>query len=179
MKNYYFLFLSLLLFWGCQKSSVDIESEYQKIKDNQTKFILNIDNKPFYETDAIFTGHLEAKNNYFVMNFVNQHGGNYILSLSDDMWFNKKGITGKLYGAAISNLMLGKVIDREKNIGAGYLMSEGIIEPITVSKSKLIFKINGKLKKYPNVSETDPSFAVNGYIISKNPEYSEYTIPNK
>jgi hypothetical protein len=179
--NYFLLlFFSQLIFWGCKNNlPADIEKQYLQMKDKQTKFILHINNNSFYEVDAIFSGHLEAKNNYFVMNFHNQYGGNYILNLSGENWYNEKYIDGRLAGAAASNLMIGKVINKQENIGAGYLMDSGKIEPITVSKAKLIFKVSGSLKKYPKVAETDSSYNFEGYIISKSPEYSEYSIPKQ
>jgi len=74
--------------------------------------------------------------------------------------------------------MFGRVVDAKNNKGEGYLYSSGKIEPLSVSKSKLIFKFSGEAKKYPKVSETDPSFNVEGYIISKNPVFQEYSINN-
>jgi hypothetical protein len=112
------------------------------------------------------------------MNFINQYGGNFILNLNGEEWFKSKSLEGRMYGAAASNLMIGKVIDKKANLGAGYLMYSGSIEPISVSQSKLIFKISGMLKKYPKVTETDPSYPFEGYIISKNPVFNEYSLKN-
>jgi hypothetical protein len=177
MKKILFFSILVLMFISCEKE-IDINRQYELTKDKQTRFLLSVDGKDFYETDAIFEGHLEAKENYFVMNFMNQHGGNYILNLSGENWYKEKFIEGKIYGAAASNLMFGRVVDAKNNKGEGYLYSSGKIEPLSVSKSKLIFKFSGEAKKYPKVSETDPSFKVEGYIISKNPEFQEYSIKN-
>lgn len=167
----------LMLFVGCQSKFVD--AQYDELKEGQTKFLLTIDGDTFYEEDAIFEGHLEANENYFVMNFVNQHAGNFILNFSGtDKWYNQKPIEGKLFGTAASNLMVGKIIDKKENKGVGYLMSEGKITALKVSKDKLVFKVEGKLKKYPDVWDDDPSYTFDGHIVSKSPLYNEFSIPD-
>ena len=92
-------------------------------------------------------------------------------------WYNEKKIKGFGGSGESSTLMVGKVIDREKNKGAGYLMKSGFIEPLSISKSKLVFKVSGKMKKYPKVNEEDLSYDFEGYIVSKNPKFEEYSIP--
>jgi hypothetical protein len=172
------VFSTLMLLVGCQPKLVD--AQFEELKAGETKFLLTIDNDAFYEEDAVFEGHLEAKENYFVMNFVNQHAGNFILTFSGiEKWYDQKPVEGQLYGTAASNLMIGKVVDKKENKGVGYLMSEGNITALTVSKEKLVFKVEGKLKKYPNVREEDPSFNFDGYIISKSPTFNDYSIPNR
>lgn len=175
MKQIAFFIISVLII-GCQPKYID--TQFDNLQEGQTKFLLTIDDEKFYEEDALFEGHLEVKENYFIMNFFNQHNGNFILNFSGiKEWYNQKPIEGKLYGTSVSNLMVGKVVDREENKGVGYLMSEGEIVALTVSKDKLIFKVTGKLKKYPEVLEGSPSFKFDGYIISKSPTFSEYSIP--
>ncbi|MBL0324906.1 MAG: hypothetical protein IPP61_06965 [Cytophagaceae bacterium] len=177
MKLLYYFLPFLFLFSSCEKD-IDVNKQFELTKDKQTRFILSVEGKDFYEEDAVFSGHLEAKENYFVMNFLNQNGGNFILNLSGNGWYNEKFIEGRIYGAASSNLMFGRVVDAKINKGEGYLFSSGKIEPLSVSKSKLIFKLTGEAKKYPNVSETDPSYSIEGLIISKNPEFQEFSITN-
>lgn len=174
MKKFALFIVSALLLFSC-KPSVDLDAQFAQLKDNQTKFILTLDGKPFYEEDAIFKGHFEAKKNFFAMNVLNQYGGNFILMFEKPNWFNEKKIKGG-GDASFSNLMVGKVIDAKNHKGAGYLMMKGEIEPITISKSKVIYRVSGISKKYPNVREEDPTFEIEGYILSKNPEFSEYSI---
>jgi hypothetical protein len=121
---------------------------------------------------------LMAKENFFNMNFFDQYGSNYILVFDGKSWYNEKKIKGFGGSGESSTLMVGKVIDKEKNKGAGYLMQSGFIEPLTISRSKLVFRVSGKMKKYPNVKEKDPSFNFEGYIVSKNPKFEVYEIPN-
>jgi hypothetical protein len=180
MRKLFFFLIGILILGACDKvkDTIELETQYSQLRDNETKFIVSISDQVFYETTAIFDGHVEVRNNYFVMNMTNQYKGNFILNFSQENWINAKKIPARLYGSAASSLMIGKVVDSTQNKGAGYLMSDGFIEPITISKSKIIFYITGNVKKYPNVSETDSTFKITGYILAKNLKFAEYSLPN-
>lgn len=166
----------LTTLWGCKKN-VDTEAIYAQLQDNQTKFILTLDGETFYNQDAIFTGMTRTSENFFQMNYFDQYGSNYMLMFDGKAWYNEKKIKGFGGSSESSTLMVGKLIDKEKNKGAGYLMNSGFIEPLSISPSKLVFKVSGKMKKYPKVKEEDPSYDFEGYIVSKNPKFDEYAIP--
>ncbi|MEY4936288.1 MAG: hypothetical protein RIS64_2647 [Bacteroidota bacterium] len=174
MKKY-FLFLAIFNLLSCKKN-IDTDAIYAQLQDNQTKFVLTLNGEIFYGEDAIFSGFAVARDNFFNMNYFNQDGGNYILIFDGKAWYDEPKIKG-FGGGDFSTLMVGKVIDRAKNKGAGYLMTSGNIEPLTISKSKIVFRVSGKMKKYPKMHEEDPAFDFDGYIISKNPKFEEYSIP--
>lgn len=180
MKRLFFLFLSLaFVYSSCEKES-DSSEIWANLKDNQTAVKLEIDGTEFYKTDEVFNGHLEIKESYFVMNYFSNYESNFILNFSDKNWLKTKEVHGQIMGAAASNFMFGKVIDKEKNMGAGYLLYDGKILVKEISKSKLVFLIEGKAKKYPKVNETDEDFALKALIVSKNPKIDELDaqIPN-
>ena len=164
------------MLWSCKKN-IDTESIYAQLQDNQTKFILTLGGEIFYGEDAVFTGMARTTENFFQMNYFDQYGSNYMLMFDGKAWYNEKKIKGFAGGSDASTLMVGKVVDKEKNKGAGYLMKSGFIEPLIISQSKLVFKVSGKMKKYPNMKDEDPSFDFEGYIISKSPKFEEYSIP--
>ncbi len=175
MKQFFLFFITLTILSSCKKN-IDTEAIYAQLQDNQTKFILTLDGETFYGEDATFTGMTRVTDNFFQMNYFDQNGSNYMLMFNGKAWYNEKKIKGFSGGSDASTLMVGKVIDKEKNKGAGYLMKSGFIEPLTISQSKLIFKVSGKMKKYPNVKNEDPSYNFEGYIVSKNPKFEEYSI---
>jgi hypothetical protein len=176
MKKYFLFFITLTILSSCKKD-IDTEAIYAQLQDNQTKFILTLDGETFYNQDASFTGMTRASENFFQMNYFDQYGSNYMLMFDGKAWYNEKKIKGFGGSGESSTLMVGKVTDKEKNKGAGYLMNSGFIEPLSISQSKLVFKVSGKMKKYPKVKEEDPSFDFEGYIVSKNPKFDEYSIP--
>jgi hypothetical protein len=177
MKFLSVIIIVMLGLSSCKENpEVNAETEYASLKDNQTKFTLKLDNQDFYELDALFEGNIDVRKNYLAINCFNQYGGNFMITLDGDFWYKKSSIEGK-GGLNFSSVMFGKVTDKVKNKGAGYLLSKGIIEPITVSKSKLLFKVSGIAKKYPYVNAEDPSYNFEGYVISKNPKFLQYTIP--
>ncbi len=174
MKFFNIIVLSILVLLSCKKNA-DFDTDFSNLKDNQIKFRLSLDNQDFYEPDAIFTGHLDARDNFLGLNCFNQYGGNFMLTLDGNFWYKKEFVEGK-GGYSFSSLMFGKVTDKAKQKGAGYLLSTGRIEPIVMTKSKIILKVYGKAKKYPNVLETDPSFDFDGVIVAKNPKFDNYSI---
>jgi hypothetical protein len=169
-----FILLGLL---SCKDSpEIDTNMEYSNLKDNQTKVKLKLDKQEFYELDAIFEGNIDVRKNFLSMNCFNQFGGNLMLTLDGDAWYEKKSIEGK-GGLNFSSFMFGKITDKENHKGDGFLLNTGRIEPITVSKSKLVFKVSGIAKKFPKVNPEDPSYNFECYIISKNPVCSQFSIP--
>lgn len=176
MKKYFLFFMAITIMYGCKKN-IDTEAIYAQLQDNQTKFILTLDGKTFYGEDATFTGMTRVTEKFFQMNYFDQYGSNYMLMFDGKAWYNEKKIKGFNGSGDASSLMVGKVTDKEKNKGTGYLMSSGFIEPLSISQSKLVFKVSGKMKKYPEVKAEDPSFDFEGYIVSKSPKCEEYSIP--
>jgi hypothetical protein len=177
MKFSSIIILILLSLSSCKNTpEIDTNSEYSNLKDNQTRVKLKVDNKEFYELDAVFQGNIDVRKNFLSMNCFNQYGGNLMLTLDGESWYKKKSIEGK-GGLNFSSLMFGKVTDKEKHKGDGYLLNTGNIEPITISKSKLVLRVSGIAKKFPRVNAEDPSYNFECYIISKNPVCTEFSVP--
>ncbi len=175
MKNTFILLFLLLILGGCKKT-VDIEAIYKNMTNGQTKCLVTLDGEPFYQTDAVFKGNATARDNFFAMNFFNQYGGNYIFMFQEKGWYTMTAIKGG-GDASFSNFMFGKVLDPKKNKGAGYLMMKGEITPLTISKSKVVFKITGIAKRYPKLHEEDPSYDLEAFIIAKNIPFTEFSVP--
>ena len=176
IMKYPLIFFFLLLTLGGCKKSVDVEAVYAQMQNGQTKCLVMLDNEPFYQTDAVFKGNATARDNFFAMNFFNQYGGNYIFMFQEKGWYTMTSLKGG-GDASFSNFMFGRVLDPKKNKGAGYLMMKGKIEPLVISKAKIVFKITGIAKRYPKVHEEDPSYDLEAFIIAKNIPFTEFVIP--
>lgn len=171
-----YLFIFLFAFSiSCRHQTVDVENVYNSLEDGQSKVIIKIDTSNFYKVDAIFKGQYQLTDKVFNLNIMDQYGSNLMGHGYEENWAKKNPpkFKGILVGNYASTLMIGKVVDKKKNIGAGYLMSDGYIKFKDLSKEKIVIEINGKLKKYPNVGPEDSTYTVSGYIISKNPVLSD------
>lgn len=159
------------------KSGINIEEQFDQLKDNQTKCIVKVNRTPFFEAnEAIFDGSVSVTNDLFKMNEKNLTEGNFILTIQEADWYKKKNISA-ISSGKFSTFMIGKKIDSTKYEGYGYLMTEGLVEPLTISREKIVIKIKGLVKKYPKLSDNDPAYDLEGYVIAKKPFFDEYSIP--
>jgi hypothetical protein len=72
MKFSSIIILILLSLSSCKNTpEIDTNSEYSNLKDNQTRVKLKVDNKEFYELDAIFQGNIDVRKNFLSMNLIN------------------------------------------------------------------------------------------------------------
>jgi hypothetical protein len=173
------------IFNGCSSSNKEDEqiyqTLYQSLKDNQSKFVFKLDGKEFYNTESVFNGHLEIVHNSFTINFSDQFDSNVMIHFGGYEWYKEHPVVVpiKLDNSYSSNVMIGRIKDKEKQLGDGYLMSEGTITIKTLTKQKIVIEIAGRAKKYPKVDAADPSFEVKGTVVCKNPNIDFLSIDEK
>lgn len=183
----YLMLLSIIgIFNNCSSNTKEEDDKqyqtiYQSLKDNQTKFVVKLDGNDFYSSESIFTGHLEMLLGSFTMSYFDQFDSNVMIHFGGQKWYEARPINSpiKLDNGFSSNVMLGKIINKEEKLGAGYLMSEGIITFKVFTKEKFVIVIEGKAKKYPKVTASDPSYEVKAIIVSKNPKFDVVDIDGK
>lgn len=183
----YLIMLSIIgISNSCSSSNKEEEDKqyqtiYQSLKDNQTKFVVKLNGNDFYNPESIFTGHLEMLEGSFTMSYFDQFESNVMIHFGGQKWYEGRPITApiKLDNGYSSNVMVGKIIDKSKKLGAGYLMSEGKLTFKVFTKEKFVIVIEGKAKKYPKVETTDPSFDIKATIVSKNPKFDVVDIDGK
>jgi len=179
------VFFILGVFNACSSTKKEDEQMYQTIyqslKDNQSKFVFKLDGKDFYNSKSIFTGSLEIVHNSFSINYSDQFDSNVMIHFGGYEWYKEHPVIVpiKLDNGYLSNVMIGRIKDKAKKLGDGYLMSEGSITFRTLTKAKIIIEIVGKAKKYPKVDAESPSFDVKGFIVCKNPEIKYADIDEK
>ncbi|WP_304237060.1 hypothetical protein [Jiulongibacter sediminis] len=175
ISSFFTLFiLSSVSLTSCNKTAQSVP-EFENLSPGQSKFVVRLDDDFFYEDDAVFNGTCTVRDNFFGTNLFNQYGGNIMITFQEDKWYNKSYLEGE-GGQTFSTLMIGKVIDKSKNLGAGYLMTEGKIFPKEVSKEKIYLEFEGKVKRYPKVDAQDPSYEVSGFLLMKSPDFTQYSV---
>ncbi len=183
--KYLSAFLVLGVFNACSSSNKEddqmYQTIYQSLKDNQSKFVFKLDGSDFYNAESVFNGHLEIVHNSFTINFSDQFDSNVMIHFGGYEWYKEHPVVVpiKLDNSYSSNVMIGRIRDKEKQLGDGYLMSEGTITIKTLTKEKIVIEIVGKAKKYPKVDATDPSFGVKGTVVCKNPNIDFLSIDEK
>ncbi|MEY4538689.1 MAG: hypothetical protein RLZZ306_446 [Bacteroidota bacterium] len=183
----YLIMLSIIgIFNSCSSNSKEAEDKqyqtiYQSLKDNQTKFVVKLDGNDFYSSESIFSGHLEMLLGSFTMNYFDQFDSNVMIHFGGEKWYKARPITTsiKLDNGFSSNVMIGKIINKKEKLGAGYLMSAGIITFKVFTKEKFVIVIEGKAKKYPKTDANDTTYDIKAIIVSKNPKFDVVDIDGK
>ena len=185
-SKYLTIFIGMGIFNGCSSNNEEDEAlQYQTIynslNNNQSKFIFKIDGNDFYQSESIFAGHLEMLTGSFTMSYFDQFDSNVMIHFGGQKWNTARPIKSpiKLDNGYSSNVMFGKITNKEEKVGAGYLMYEGLITFKVFTKEKIIIVINGKARKYPKTDEASPSFDVKATIICKNPSFDVVDINGK
>ena len=175
MKNLLLLTLLFATLFSCQKKNdIDqslIDETLKSLKKGETKILFELDGKPFYQEDHIFKGDVTLFDNLFRFSLFDQYESNVIVAISTNGWYQKKPISKQIIqnDQKTATVMIGKLIDKENNIGEGYLMTEGKIDFISLNKSKTILKITGLVGKYNAQRMPDKWQKLEGYIIQKEP----------
>ncbi len=177
MKKLLLLTLVVITLVSCQKKNendVDqplIDETLKSLKKGETKILFELDGKPFYQEDHIFKGDVTLFDNLFRFSLFDQYESNVIVAISTNGWYQKKPISKQIIqnDQKTATVMIGKLIDKENNIGEGYLMTEGKIDFISLNKSKTILKITGLVGKYNAQRMPDKWQKLEGYIIQKEP----------
>ena len=183
--KYLIMLIIVGVFNSCSSNNKEEDKQYQTIyqslKDGQSKFIFKMDGNDFYKTESIFTGHLEMLEGSFTMSYFDQFDSNVIIHFGGQKWYEGRPIkaTIKLDNGYSSNVMFGRITNKAEKLGAGYLMSEGLITFKVFTKEKFVVVIEGKAKKYPKVEVSDPSFEVKATIVCKNPKFDVVDIDGK
>lgn len=183
--KYLIILITISVFNSC--SSINNEEDkqyqtiYQSLKDGQSKFIFKMDGNDFYKTESIFAGHLEMLEGSFTMSYFDQFDSNVMIHFGGQKWYEGRPIkaTIKLDNGYSSNVMFGRITNKAEKLGAGYLMSEGLITFKIFTKEKFVIVIVGKAKKYPKVEVSDPSYEVKATIVCKNPKFDVVDIDGK
>lgn len=177
MKKIVLLTLLQIILFSCQKKNENdidhslIESTLKSLKTGETKVLLELDGKPFYSEDNVFKGDATLFDNMFRFSLFDQYESNIIVAISANEWYKQKPISKQIIqnDQKAATVMIGKLIDKEKNIGEGYLMTEGKIDFVYLNKSKTVLKISGLVGKYNAQRMPDKWQKLEGYIIQKEP----------
>ncbi|MFN3784780.1 MAG: hypothetical protein ACK4R6_12755 [Spirosomataceae bacterium] len=177
MKNLLLLTLFLFTLVSCQnkkENDIDqslIDDTLKSLKKGETKILLELDGKPFYQEDHIFKGDVTLFDNLFRFSLFDQYESNVIVAVSANGWYQQKPISRQIIqnDQKTASVMIGKLIDKENNVGEGYLMTDGKIDFISLNKSKTVLKITGLVGKYNAQRMPDKWQKLEGYIILKEP----------
>lgn len=159
-----------MFFEACMPSE-NIDEIYNQLNDNQAKVIYKIDGKEFYPSQSIFLGEVNVSDQLLSVTLVDQFQDQTIISFGGDKWYSRLPSRKEIFADNQVNagVKMGKLVDREKMVGEGYMMSEGSVTLIELTEDKIIMKIYGKVGKYSDFQQPSEYYKVEGTVVFRKP----------
>jgi hypothetical protein len=182
MTRWFLLFFTFLIL-SCSSngsSNEKIDAIFETLKENEAKIVISIGGSDFYPQESVFSGQALISDNIMNLTLTDQFEGKTIINLGGEKWYAKP--IKKAIGAAgpiETSIKMGKIIDKEKMIGEGYMMAEGEISATEFSKDRMVFRIKGKVGKYSDFQQPDKYIPAEGFIVYKKPSVSLGNITEK
>lgn len=173
MSLHKFLYcLISVLFIACGSNDINSGKVFQTLNDKQAKAIIKIDGKDFYPNESVFKGNIQVYDNSFRLNLNDQFDSNVIFTIAGDKWYETKRTKRKITieNQTSGSLMVGKMKDRVKHTGEGFLMTQGELEIEAFTDEKFIVKFKGKISKYEFLQDSSKWNDFEGVIVMKKPE---------
>lgn len=176
MKSYIYIVAFLFLTFSCsspqKNDKTTIDKIYNSLKEGQTKAIVKIDGKEFYQKESIFSCDIIADNGFLRANLFDQFESNIVLNFGTERWHATKPYVLRLQKdqQIEGGIMIGRIADKEKRTGEGYLMTEGEITLESFSKDKCVVIVNGKVGKFEAQLTPEKWQTVEAIIVSKKPK---------
>lgn len=158
-------------FFACD-SGVNTDEVLKSLKSGEGKILIKIDGKEYYPKESIFKGELTVLEGFFRTSLFDQFESNVVIAFGGDKWYANKPIKKQVFidNQVAASVMIGKLINKEKQLGEGFLMTEGEITVMSLSEEKFVMRFDGKLGKYDVQREPEKWNIVEGWIIIKNPK---------
>ncbi|WP_254411853.1 hypothetical protein [Dyadobacter diqingensis] len=175
-----FAIIILMFFEACTPSE-NIDEIYNQLNDNQAKVIYKIDGKEFYTSQSIFSGEVNVSDQLLSVTLADQFQNQTIISFGGDKWYSPLPSKKEIFADNQVNagVKMGKLVDREKMVGEGYMMSEGSVTLIEFSKDKIVLKIYGKVGKYSDFQQPSEYYNVEGTVVCRKPLFRLANITEK
>lgn len=169
-----FILILLLFspFFTACTSPPDAETIYASLKNGEAKFIVTMNGAAFYPDDSRFKGEVTLAPNAIRMNLFDQFEGNVILTLNSENLFVKKPVKRSIQAdnQVAGSVMIGRVRDRLKRTGDGFLMSAGEVTIESLSDQKIVVRLVGKVGNFNTLSDAQTWQRLEGLLIYKRPQ---------
>ena len=177
------LFL-LVAITGCSSkdNALDEAEKYlTTLNDNQARIITKVNGKPFYSSESIFTGQVITSENVLNVTLTDQFDGRTIINLAGDGWYNRRPVADKIenYQESASSVKMGRIVDHQKLIGEGYMLTKGEITAVAFGKDKMVFEIKGEVAPYSDFAKPEQYLPFEGLIVYKKPAISPGNLSEK
>ncbi|WP_375447355.1 hypothetical protein [uncultured Fibrella sp.] len=163
--------LSILFFCTC-KTQPDVETVYKSLKAGEARIIVSIDGDDFYPDDSRFSGEVTVSPNTVHMNLFDQYESNVIFSLGDEALFAKRPISRPIVvdQPSAGSVMIGRVNDRAKRTGDGFIMTQGDATVESLSDEKVVVRLSGKTGNFNTMRDPKTWKSLEALLVYKRPK---------
>lgn len=167
-----FASLSSILFFSACTTKPDADTVYASLKDGEAKIIVSMDGDDFYPDDSRFKGEVTISPNTIHMNLFDQYESNVMLSLGDEALFAVKPIKRAIVvdQPSAGSVMIGRVKDKVKRTGDGFLMTEGEMTVESLSDEKIVVRLSGKTGNFNTMRDQKTWKSLEGLLVYKRPK---------
>lgn len=166
--------LLLSFFSSCNhKTESEVaEQIFKKLKSKEAGISMIINGREFYPAGSIFKGQVKITDQLISVMLIDTNESRLMIDLGGENWFKAFPVvrefkTGKSESASVK---IGKMKDRIKMIGEGYMLVDGTLTLRELTNEKLIFSIKGNVGKYSDFQQPDKLYPVDGWIVYKEPD---------
>ena len=162
----------LFLFLSACQTEPTVDELYASLRPGQARVSLQLDGNDFYAPESIFSGQVDMFGTFLRMNLSDQYESNIIASFSGDDWYKQKPIKRQVFidNQVVASVMIGRLTDKIKRRGEGYLMTDGLISVESISDEKLVMRLTGKVGKYEFQHTPEKWNTMKGLIVIRNPK---------
>lgn len=164
------LFIACLI--GSCTSQPDAETIFKSLKDGEAVFVVTMNGESFYPDSSRFTGAITISPNTIHMDLTDQIESNVILSFSNDSLFIKRPVkcTIDVDHQSAGSVMIGRVRDKKRRTGDGYLMAAGGVLFESISEQKVVVRLSGKTGNFNTLNDKRSWKTLEGLLICKRPK---------
>lgn len=181
MNRSFWLFSLLICFVSACRTEPTADELYAALKPGQARVSIQLGGTDFYAPQSLFSGQIDMFGSFLRMNLSDQLESNLIVSFSGDDWYKRKPIKRQVFidNQVVASVMIGRLTDKVKRRGEGYLMTEGQITVESISDQKLVMRLIGKAGKYEFQRTPEKWVTLKGLIVIKNPNFRFRDITKK
>ncbi|MEZ0608283.1 hypothetical protein ACAW74_07200 [Fibrella sp. WM1] len=149
----------------------DAQTVYQNLKEGEAHFEINMDGDAFYPADSRFKGEVTVTANTLRLNLFDQYESNTIITLDSQDLFAQRPVkrTITIDNQVAGSIMIGRVRDKAKRTGDGFLMTEGELTIESLSDDKIVIHLTGKTGNFNTMQNRQTWKRLNGLLVYRKP----------
>jgi hypothetical protein len=170
MRSYYLFSLVFFSFAACSIKP-NAEAWRKALKPGEAHFDVQIGSEPFYPDESRFKGEVTVAPDRLRINITDQFESNVIITLDQQGLHDKKPIQTPITitNQTAGSVMIGRIHDKAKRTGEGFLMAEGTLTIDSLSENSVVIRVTGKTGNFNTIHDPESYKALEGLLVFRKP----------